>query len=780
MENTLKTHKHTEAKELTAHDILNILKQYKWSIIFITLIAAMLSYAYLYFKPSIYESYAIIKVKPHISNKSSDLIEDRTSTITSTDVAEEISLLKTFKINNNALNKIHFKVQYFTEEAYKQVEMYNTSPIKIQNIDILNKEIIGKKLTFIPKENGYSLHYTNSYKDKIENAIFKTKLFEFNNNTIFPYDKIISNKYFKLSIHKSAVVDKPIQFIINGNKREIFENIVKEQLEITQLEKDTSLIKISYKDTIPARAQLYVNALTKSFIQHSINSKNQQNNKTLDFIVKELNNIKQELKDSEQQLEKYQVAQSVIEPSVQASEYIRKLSDIEIQLSENHLKKKLILNLINFVQQNDNLDAIAPSLSKLDDQNTLRLITKLQDAQLLEEKLSIEYTDEYPKLQSVRKQINNIREKIAFNLKNLRTNIQYQNNNLIARKNTYENDLKKLPSQERQLVNIKRNYEVKSKMYEYLLKKKSENKIVQFSTFSDYQIIDHAYNSNLPIKEERSLIIFILSILFGFLFGSILALIRHYGNRKIQNKQDLTQLTSLPIYGSIPFYKQKPNQLEVHTQAKSPFTESFRTLRTNLQFMKQEDQATTILITSTIAGEGKTTTSANLATILEMAKYKTLVINLDLRKPTLHKFFSVNNNMGVSTYLNGNHNLEDIILTTEFANLDIITSGPIPLDPSELILSKRLPALLEKLKTMYDYIILDSAPIGIVTDTKTIMQYSDLNLILLREDYAKKDFISTLEQIIEKHQFKNIGLILNASKEEGGEYGYGYSYEYEH
>lgn len=780
MQNTINTHKHTKATELTAQDVLNILKQYKWSIIFITLIAAMLSYTYLYFKPSIYESYAIIKVKPNVSTRSSDLIDDKTATTTSKDVKEEISLLKTFKINNNALDKIHFKVQYFTEEAYKQVEMYNNSPIELKNIDILNNEIIGKKLTFIPKENGYSLQYTSSYKDKIENAIFKTKLFEFDNDTVYPYGQIISNEYFKLSINKLADIDKPIHFIINGNKREIFENIVKEQLEITQLEKDTSLIRISYKDTIPERAQLYVNALTESFIKHSIDSKNQQNNKTFNFLVKELKNIKQELKESEQQLEKYQVAQSVIEPSVQASEYIRKLSDIEIQLSENHLKKKLILNLINFVQHNYNLDAIAPSLSKLDDQNTLRLITKLQDAQLLEEKLSIDYTDEYPKLQSVRKQINNMREKIEFNLKNLRTNIQYQNNNLIERKNTYENDLKKLPSQERQLVNIKRNYEVKSRMYEYLLKKKSENKIVQFATFSDYQIIDHAYNSNLPIEEERSLIIFILSTLFGLLFGSILALVRHYSNRKIQNKQDLKQLTSLPIYGTIPFYKQKPNQIEVHTQAKSPFTESFRTLRTNLQFIKKENEATTILITSTVAGEGKTTTSANLATILEMAKYKTLIINMDLRKPTLHKFFSVSNNVGVSTYLNGNQNIEDIILTTEFGNLDIITSGPIPLDPSELILSKKLPELINQLKSMYDYIIIDSAPIGIVTDTKTIMQYSDLNLILLREDYAKKDFLATLEQIIEKHQFKNVGLILNASKEVGGEYGYGYSYEYEH
>jgi capsular exopolysaccharide synthesis family protein len=762
--------------EFTFKEFLFVLKKYKWSILFITIISTMLGLTYLYFKPNIYSSYAIIKVKPHMKSKSEDLINN-TVTTKSKDVTEEMTLLKTFKINQKVLKEVKFDVQYFIEEHYKKVEIYNNIPINIKDIKILDGEIIGKRLTLIPKEKGFLLQYINPYSKILQHKLLKTKLFNLDDNRVFAYGKEIKHKYFTLTIDKKSPINTPIHFVLNGKPRGIFEKIVKPNLHITQLEKDTSLIKIAYQDTIPSRAKLYVDTLIENFIEHSIANKNKKNSKTLKFIIQELNEIKKGLTKSEQQLESYQVSRSIVKPSVQGSLFIKKLSNIEIEISENNLKKRLILNLISFVDNNYNLDAIAPSLSKLGDQNTLQLITKLQDHQLEEEELTLEYTNEYPKLKSVRRQIENIRNKIKFNLESLNTNIEYQNSSLIERKNSYEEKLKTLPSQERHLVNITRNYEVKSRMYEYLLKKEAENKIIQFATFSDYQIIDHAYNFNQPTR-NKNLLILLVSILIGFVFAFILALFRNNLNHHIQNQEDIKKLTTLPIYGTIPFFKQKRYQLKVATDPRSPFTEGFRTLRTNLQFIHKNDQATTILITSTIANEGKTTISANLAKILEMAQYKTLLINLDIRKPTLHKFFDIDNNIGVTNYLDGQYTATEIIRQTEYGTLDIITSGPIPENPSELILSKRLPLLFENLKTMYDYIIIDTAPIGIVTDTKNIMKYTDLNLILLKENFAKKEFIQTIEKMIIQYQFKNVGLILNASSNIGGEYGYGYSYEY--
>ena len=766
-------------KELTFQDILDILKSYKWSIITITLLFIVTSYAYVYFKPSIYQSYSIIKVKSNQKSGSEDVISNTLSTTVTKDVIEEISLLKTFKINNRSLDYVNFKTHFYIDKEYKKVEIYGDKvPISLNNITILDKKIIGKQLTLTPKNDGYTLTYQMSYKEKLKQFFFQKKDFIFQHQE-GKFEQTIENEYIKLKINQKAKFNHPIHFTVYNDKRNIFEKLIYNRLTIVQLEKDTSLIKINFEDNIPERANLYVDALTKSFIDYSIESKNTQNSKTLNFIVKELTNIKKELKESEEKLELHQVSKNIVKPSEQARIYIKDLSNLEIAISENMLKKKLILNLINFVQHNYNLDAIAPSISKLGDKNTFDLITKLQNTQILEEELTQEYTGEYPKLKIIRKKITTIRNKIEYNLRSLRSNIEYENTSLNKRKSTYEKEMKTLPSKERELVNIKRNYEVKSKMYEYLLKKQAENKIIQLATFSNYQIIDYAYSSNVPIKPKRSFIL-LVSTLLGLAIGSFLAFIRYFSNSYVKGKNDIEHMTTLPIYGSIPFFKQAKNQIQVHKEAKSPFSEAFRTLRTNLQFMSTQNTGTVILITSTIPGEGKSTTSANLATILEMAKYKTVIVNFDLRKPTLQNFFSVSNDKGVSTYLNGQDSIDDIIIATEFANLDIIPSGPIPSDPSELILSKQLPELFQALKDKYEYIIIDTAPIGIVSDTKTLFQHSDLNLIIIREDYGKKEFILTLEEMIEKHNFKNVGLILNASKTKGGEYGYGYSYEYKY
>jgi len=768
-------------RELKFRDITNILKQYKWSIFIIVLLSVMISYVYIYFKPSIYNSYSIIKVKTNKPGQSEDVINSTRSIGGTKEVLEEITLLKTFKINKRSLHDINFNIQYFVDSGYKKIELFGESlPIEINNIKILDKSIIGRMFSITPGEKGYTLSYKVPYKAKIKKLFFKTDELNLTRTKYMNYNEVISNPYFELEVKKKAEFTKPIYFILHGNKRDIFEHMIHDRLDILQLEHDTSLIKINFQDTIPERANLYVNALTKSFIDYSIESKNAQNSKTLNFIIEELENIKEELKKSEEKLERQQIAKNIVKPSREAAIYIQNLSNIEIKISENKLKKKLILNLIQFVQNNNNdLDTIAPSVSRLNDDNTLDLIKKLQENKILEEELTLEYTDEFPRLKTIRQQMSTVRGQIEYNLKSLHTNIDYENANLLKQKKSYERDMKKLPSKERELINIKRNYEVKSKMYEYLLKKQAENKIIQLATFSDYQIIDHAYCSNIPIKPKRSLIM-LLSIFLGLLLGSVLSFIRHSRNNYIQNKDDIEQSTSLPLYGSIPYFKQPANQVHVHKEVKLPFSESFRTLRTNLQFMRKEDKGTIILLTSTIANEGKSTISANLSTIFEMAKYKTIVINFDLRKPSLHKFFDVPNEKGVSSFLNGRHSIKEIIQSTEFGNLDIIPSGPIPLDPSELILSKEIPKLFEELKKIYEYIIIDTAPIGIVSDTKTLMKYTDLNLIIIREDYAKKDFILTLEEMVEKHQFENIGLILNASKAKGGEYGYGYSYEYKY
>jgi capsular exopolysaccharide synthesis family protein len=732
----------------------------------------MMSAFFLYFKTPIYSSSAILEVKPDAkeSMQAGDFLGSTFPTLSNEKVDKDIEILKTFHINNHALNKVNFQIQYFIDKGFKKVEIYDNVPIEVKNMTILDQLAVGTMIKLTPVENAYLLH--------AENSLFGKKTIALDNQKIHTYGSTLKTDYFELTIEKKSPIEQPIYFVIKGDNRQIYQTIIgNKNLQIYQINPDAPLIRVTYQDTISERANIYVNAIIESFILQSVAEKSKKTDRILDFIKKQLGDMKTKLDNSEEILEKYRIENQAINPTLQAETYIKELSKIEIELSENRLKEKLIENLLLFMKEHKEIDAIAPSLMQLNDTPTLDLITRLQEAQIKKEGLAAEYSKKHPGLIAVRKQINHINKKIILNVQNLKSSISDRNMNLENLKKSYEKNLESLPTQERTLINLKRDYEVSSETYNYLLKKKSQNLMAKVAILSDYRIIDRAYNDGEPIGPKSSFVL-LAALIFGVIFGVLQALFRNFLNDKIQTKKDVESLTTLPIYGILPTLKQNVIKLEVFKDPRSPFSEAYRSLRTNLQFARKENQANVVLVTSTIAGEGKSTTVANLGAIFQMANIKTVIINLDLRKPTLHHYFNLKNNAGMSTYFSGKNTIEEIIKSTEFKNLDIITSGPIPPNPSELILTNKLDELMDKLKESYDYIFIDSAPLGLVSDTMHLMQYADISLIVFRENYAKKSFITDLNSLVKKHDLKNIGLIINSVDVSSGSYGYGYGYGY--
>jgi len=294
----------------------------------------------LYFQPSIYSSSAIIEIKSNEKEgAASDFLLNAFSAGKTGQIDKELELLKTFSINNKALERVNFQTKYYENKNYKKIELYKQSPIQVNNIDIFNNKIIGKEIILYPLKNGFKLKLTNSFKEKTLKMMFSETLLSLKSGTIYQYNKEIVNEYFKLTVHKKENmkknnVTKPIHFVIYGDNRQIYDKIISKNLKIMQINKNAPLIKISYQDNIPKRADAYVNALAQSFITQSITYKNEQNNKILTFINQQLENIKEKLKESENRLENYRVSHSVIDPSIQAETYIRELSNIEIKLSE--------------------------------------------------------------------------------------------------------------------------------------------------------------------------------------------------------------------------------------------------------------------------------------------------------------------------------------------------------------------------------------------------------------------------------------------------------------
>jgi capsular exopolysaccharide synthesis family protein len=751
---------HINRGEIDISKVFKIISIYKWLIIFITLSSILIATIFLYFQPSIYDAYTIIKVKDNRGLSSKQMVF-KPAPLLPSDIKEDIALLKTFYMHNQALNlnRVNLEVQYYIDKNYKKVELFSSIPIKIKDIKILDEDILGKKLLITPTADGYTISFKHSFWAKIKSYIFGKNLSKFKKIDRVEYNKMVITKYFKFRVEKFSNFNKPIVIVINGNHRNIYEHIIKNSLKVEQIEQGVPIIKISYKDNIQKRAISYIDSLTDSFIKESIKNKSEQSNKILEFINRELNIMKEKLKKSEKGLEQYQIKNSATKPSLQASSFIEKLGDIEIELSENELRDKIAQNLTKLIYKNYSLDAIAPSLMELGEEPTLKLIEILQESQLQRDLLLADFTKKHPKVIAQQNKIDRTKSKIVRNIKNLQRHISQKNRTLKKLKISYENKIKALPTKERKLINIKRDYEVSSKMYNFLLEKQAENEIIKVATLSDYKIIDKAYSSRKSISPNFKMTL-IASILLGVIIGLVTAFIFNSFDVKIREKRDIENITELPIYSTL--LEKSYAKLVVYDELNSPFTESYRTLRSKIQLLLDDDKnrCKSILITSTISGEGKNITTANLSAIFQLANYKVVAIDLDMRRPTLDKLFEVNEvEKGVSSYLKEESTLHEIIYPTRYKNLNIIPVGDIPSNPSELILSTHISKLIENLKKEYNYIIINSAPFGTITDSRHIMRYSDINLILFRENYSKKTYISNLNSMVEEDEIKNIGII---------------------
>lgn len=710
---------------------------YRWSIAFIMVIFIVLMQIKLYFTPSVYESYAIIKVKVN-ANKvdTKDLLRDSLFKTNTVGINQEMAILQTFQTNQKALNKVDFQVKYFIKDGYKKVEIYNNLPIKLHHLRKINPKFINHAIKVEPLENGFSL-------------ISK----EETNSTVYPYDKEIVTPFFIGIMSKTDDFIMPIDIKLQGNSRRIYENIIKNSLIVKQLKLETNLIKVAFQDHIPERANQYIDALVDAYINRSITKKNTINSKILNFLEERLAITKKKLEISENELEEYQSENKNIDPSINSKDSYARLSDIDLQLSEVQLKGQLIRNLIIFIKRNRNLDSIAPTLLEFNAQSTLKLITDIQALQIKEDELTLEFTDRYPPLIQLRKRIGSIRKQIALNVKNLQSTLNFKRKSLLKQKKKYEEILTALPEKEKNYINFKRNYEVNSKIYTYLLEKKSENELVQVATISDYEAVDKAYSSFVPIKPKRMVLLIIAGVI-GLGLGVILALIRSFFKNKIYTQQEIEERIKLPLYGKIPLFREKMG-------INRAIEEAYQKLAINLQFSKKEHEGNIVLISSSTKGEGKTTTLVNLSSILfRKTNYRSILVDLNMVEPSLHKHFGMDlQYSGMSTYLSKRDNLGNIIFDTSYPNLDIITAGPIPPDPAELLASPQLEELFVVLKERYDYIFIDTPSFEELPDVLDLVPYADKSLIILRENVTTKASLEKLEQAIREKKLKNIGLV---------------------
>jgi len=765
--------KNYRGNEIDPQELILTLWKYKYSIIFTMILSFFGAFIYLYFQSFTY--YSNITMEFRTAKKTTKSGGDILSGAINggeVDLKTEIEILKSRFIVEKVCDKIDFTKRYFIKKKYKTKELYKNSPFEIDIISFKDKDTINFKLFpqdekyFILKEDNSSIF--QRLLDKIGLSLNIKKRAK-----KYRYGQLIKISQILFKINNLTKLDKnEYGFIISGDKQTIIRNIQR-KLTISQRGSDSSILKISYQDNVELRAKEVLNTITTSYIKEQLEKKHKKSDKALTFINGQLKKIGKDLKKSKTILERYK-KNNIINISSSATGALDKLINYESKISKIDLELNILANLRDAILKKRDISAISLGTLQTSNSSISLMLKNLQQKQIDIKTSLLEFTPKHPYVIKLQQQIDIIRNNIKKNMNGTTKNLELKRKNLSKIVNKYKTSLSALPRKEMKLANLQRDFMLYNKIYSYFLEKQTEAKIFKASIVSSAKILDKAIV--VKISSTKRNMVFIASLIGGLIVGVLLSFVRELLNNKIETYKDIEKLTQIPIYGSIPFLKNKKQKI--------PFVESLRVIRTNLEFLEiDENKAKILTITSSISGEGKTTVVSNVGKIIARAFKKTILIDLDMRKPQLHRILGIKNDKGMSDYLKGRVNLDQILKTDTKRNLDIITAGTLFPNPSELLMNKRLNRLLKILSPRYDYILLDSPPIGLITDAALLMKKSDINIVVVRSKVSFKDFIPNIERITKTNNIKSVAFILNGvtleKKNYGTGYGFGYGYDYE-
>tara|TARA_B100001564_G_scaffold60182_1_gene46772 strand:- start:3982 stop:6372 length:2391 start_codon:yes stop_codon:yes gene_type:complete len=698
----------------------------------------------------------------------------------------EIIILKSYSVTEQIVEELNLGISYFKKGFIISNELFKNSPF-IVTIDSTKLQVTGVKyeIDFINEESfklilkaddkyAYNVIKEKFDKSKGVNINFKEE-YNFGDTITSPLFTFYINKTSFFDIDKIKKENKKFSFKLHP-KRQYAQKLIKD-ININPINKETSILKLSIKGSNPKKNIEILDKLTEIYIRSGLNEKNIMAVNTINFIDNQLNIIEDSLSFIENQLEEFRLENPNLEiVDKEYGTYFQK-QKLDNSLSEQSVNIKYYKSLLNYLKDETDINSIvSPTSMGISNPELNNLINQLLLLYSNKGELEITTTKRNPTYQAVLSQIEHTKQTIIENIKNLISSAAIYETDLKNRINLFNSKINKLPEAEKKYIILKRKYQYNEQTAVYLQQKRYEASLAKAGTESDHKVIDAGrLDSQRPIKPRKTLTYFIMLIIAFFVPISIIS-IRRFFNDTINKKSDIKNSSNVPIIGLIG-HSDKSTSLVVPNSTKSIITESFRSLRTNIQYIAANKTKKIISVTSSIGGEGKTFVTMNLASIFALSNHKTILIGGDLRKPKLHNSFKLDKNQGLSNYLINKSNLEDIITKTNIKTLDVIASGPIPPNPAELLDSPKMNELLSILNTKYDYVIIDTPPIGLVTDGVIIMQYADANLYIVRHNYSKIKSLSVVNNIFKNKNISNLNIVINDYTENEG-YGYGYGYGY--
>ncbi|MGE6220822.1 GumC family protein [Nubsella zeaxanthinifaciens] len=726
-----------------------VLSRWYWvaSTVIISLIVA---YMYLWYTPETFSTSASLKFEEKRS-EISELLNVRNVYDRNNKMQSEQFVIRSRQVLLNAVEELDYKISFYLKGRVRTSDIYPQKPLDIAIIEQDSLDFATNLFEYEPINTSlFKLSYQEGGKE-ISKEYRKGQLisvrgikFKINNNTFSKTNNAI--------------------YCFKFNTKSSFVGRIASGLSMAET-KGTNILTLSQTDPNPYFATDILNSILRAYVDYDRNQKTISATQTIKFIDTLQQGMAKVVKSSGSQLEQFKVANKVLDISAAGQDVMKKLTDLETEKSSLNLQGIFINQLEKEIVGNKNLNAINYNLQGITDPMLANLLAQYNALLLKREQTLVDYKPTSDAVQQIDKQILEIKSAFVSNAnsqrqKNQKT-LDFLNQQISGIKQTFNT----IPKAERELINLTSNDAINQKVYSYLSEKKLEAQISKAAITPGATIVDFAlYNTRaIAPKQQKT---YVSAFIIGLIAGIGLIFLIRLLNPFIYDKETIESLTNIPIIGVIRKYQdaidEDNRQILSIKNPKSLFAESVRSVRTNLSFLAAEKASKVVCITSEISGEGKSFTTVNLASTLSLIDKKVIVIAADLRRSKLHHTFKVNNLKGLSSYLSNQTTLEEITYDTEVENLKFIPAGPVPPNPSELLYSDKMQALLELLTQSYDFVIVDSAPVGLVSDAIPLIRMADVNLFVIRSGVSRYQAASVPERLSKEFNLSNIAIILNA------------------
>lgn len=742
-------------------ELFKYLVHWRWFVlsVFLSLIAAFL---YLTVTPKSYNIATKILIKDEksndLANQLSAFSEMSLLGNSKNNIENEVEILKSRTLIYNTLDSLKLNIQYLDTSEVISKDLYKKSPVKL----IWNNEHISKKTTIVLsniEDNSFDVSVDD---EKIDGGTF---------------GKTINSEFGSFIINRTAAINDLNTITINVFPKIAQAEDYQKNLNVSPTSKTSSIIDVSIIDQTPEKAVDFLNTLVFNYNLAGVKDKRYISENTSNFISDRLDLIATELGDVESQVEGYKNTNNLSDIETEVKLYLDNLSSFEKSVVQNETKINVVNSLISHISKSKQ-DELVPGGLLNDDASSESFIQEINHLILEKQKLSISATSENAAYIELENQIRALKANLLASLRRNLSSLQIIKNDYKRQESEMQSKLAQVPRQEREFRIIDRQQKVKEALYLFLLQKREETNITLAATDMNAKVIDKAIVTDKPVA-PKTMIILLAALVLGGLIPFLVIYVKNLLDTKIKTRFDITDNSNIPFLGDVPTSESSDELMEL--SSRSSAAEAIRIVRTNLDFIlseKAEDECKVIFLTSTISGEGKTFVSANLAATFSLSGKKVLLIGLDLRNPKLYEYLKVNP-LGISNYITTNNKpLKDFILPVEgYDNFDVLSSGSIPPNPTEILMSKKIKEIFDELKAQYDYIIVDTAPVSLVTDTLLISKHADATIYVVRANKIDKDMLRIPNELYKDNKLNKLTFVLNDSDVTKG-YGYGYGYGY--